>query len=642
MEKAIGYFKEAVELTSEDHPDRPRRLNSLGNSYIKRFELIGDLEDLKKASSCFDLAVTLIPDGHPDKPKCLNDSGRGHRRLFLNVGLVNDAMAALVSFERAALMSSGHPYERLKASMNWARSSKALGLSPLNAYTRALELMHHVAWLGIPVDHRYERLATDLQNLATEAMAGAIAMQCYKLALEWLEQGRCVVWRQLLELRTPLDRLMNSHPGMAKELQRVSHLLEGASMSDSSDHPDSQSTASLLEVAQRHRRLAEERERLIASIRLLPNFDDFLRPPKFASLLSGLHDGVVVVINVHSEHCDALVVQAHTHNTTHVPLKGFSYQKAERARKDLEGYLRGLGLGRGFYTSKRGTKQIIKVILAMMWYDVVQPVLGHLGINRVLPVDDLPHITWCITGPLSFLPIHAAGDYKSADTVLSNLAISSYTPNLGALNRSQPPPAPFSGILAVGHKSAVRGLNPLPGTTAELEEVQNQFSGLRCTRLEEQDANVNAVLHGMVDHSWVHIACHASQNSGNPLKSAFHLHDADLDLAMISRASIPNAQLAFLSACQTATGDSVLPDEAVYLAAGLMMAGYPTVIATSWSIHDLDAPIVARKFYEHLLEGGLPDSRKAAIALHKATAYLRQRVGTDEYGRWVPYIHIGH
>ncbi|KAG9073525.1 hypothetical protein FS749_015047 [Ceratobasidium sp. UAMH 11750] len=381
MEKAISYFKEAVELTSDDHPDRPRRLNSLGNSYIKRFELIGDLEDLKEASSCFDLAVTLIPDGHPDKAKCLNDSGRGHRRLFLNVGLVNDAMAALESFERAALMSSGHPYERLKASMNWARSSKALGLSPLNAYTRALELMHRVAWLGIPVDHRYERLATDLQHLATEATAGAIAMQCYELALEWLEQGRCVVWRQLLELRTPLDRLMNSHPEMAKELKRVSHLLEGASMSDSSDHPSSQGTASLLEVAQRHRRLAEERERLVASIRPLPNFDDFLLPPKFASLLSGLHDGVVVVINVHSEHCDALVVRAHTHNTTHVPLKGFSYQKAEKARKDLEGYLRGLGLGRGFYTSKRGTKQIIKEILSMLWYDVVQPILGHLGIN---------------------------------------------------------------------------------------------------------------------------------------------------------------------------------------------------------------------------------------------------------------------
>ncbi|KAG9087839.1 hypothetical protein FRC06_002337 [Ceratobasidium sp. 370] len=538
-------------------------------------------------------------------------------------------------------MSSGHPYERLKASMNWARGSKALGYSPLEAYTRALELMHQVVWLGIPVDHRYQRLATDLKNLATEATAGAIAMQCHELALEWLEHGRCVVWSQLLDLRTPLDELRNSYPEVAKELKRVSDILEGASVSDSSDLLSSKGTRSLLEVAQRHRRLVEEREKLIDSVRLLPGFGDFLRPQKFASLISHVHDGVVVVVNVHSEQCDALVVQAHTRKTTHIALNGFSYQKAEKAHKDLEGYLRGLGLGRGVYTSKKGTKTVIKDILAMLWYDVVQPILYRLGINRILPADDLPHITWCITGPLSFLPVHAAGDYKSADTVLSNLAVSSYTPNLGALGRSQPTSAPFSGILAVGHRSAVRGLNPLPGATAELDEVQSQFSGLRCTRLEEQDARTDAVLHEMGDHSWMHIACHASQDSGNPLKSAFHLHDADLELATISRAPMHNAQLAFLSACQTATGDSVLPDEAVYLAAGLLMAGYPTVIATSWSIHDLDAPIVARKFYEYILEGGMPDSRKAATALHKAIAYLRERIGADEYGRWVPYIHIG-
>ncbi|CAE6487268.1 unnamed protein product [Rhizoctonia solani] len=50
--------------------------------------------------------------------------------------------------------------------------------------------------------------------------------------------------------------------------------------------------------------------------------------------------------------------------------------------------------------------------------------------------------------------------------------------------------------------------------------------------------------------------------------------------------SFKNKGLAFLSACQTATGDTNLPDEAVHLASGMLMAGYPSVIATMWSVMD--------------------------------------------------------
>ena len=102
-----------------------------------------------------------------------------------------------------------------------------------------------------------------------------------------------------------------------------------------------------------------------------------------------------------------------------------------------------------------------------------------------------------------------------------------------------------------------------------------------------------------------------------------------------------HTELAFLSACQTAKGDSKLPGEAIHLAAGMMMAGYGSVVATMWSIQDEDGPIVAEKFYKYLIEEADGDSSRAAYALHYAVAHLREIVGEEKFMRWAPFIHFG-
>lgn len=105
--------------------------------------------------------------------------------------------------------------------------------------------------------------------------------------------------------------------------------------------------------------------------------------------------------------------------------------------------------------------------------------------------------------------------------------------------------------------------------------------------------------------------------------------------------SLSNKGLAFLSACETAMGDKERPDESVHLASGMLLAGYPSVIASMWSIKDSDAPVVANGVYSQLLKGGRMDYWSAAKALHDATNKLRNSVGEKQFERWVPYIHIG-
>ncbi|KAG9079188.1 hypothetical protein FS749_008749 [Ceratobasidium sp. UAMH 11750] len=641
---SINYREQAVKLTPDGHVSKPELLKNLGHSHLLLFERQGTPQDAEQAVGYLKQAVLSTPDGHPQKSACLSELGKLYASLFKHSRMTEYGLTAIDFFKLAALAPTGNPSKQLESMRLWALESRLMSVSPLEAYQSIMGFLPQIVWLGTSVQQRYERIAKfEIQNvgtLVTEAATAAIARQRYDLALEWLEEGRSIVWGQMLQLRTPYDELYAVHPDMAAELQSVSHQLEHAAMSHPIEQAATTDGRSLHEIAWEQRRLAQRREELLDSARLLPGLEDFLRPPNARKLLDLVQDGVVVVVNVHAYRCDALVIHANTQEVTHVPLCGFSFAKAENARTRLSRCLREQGSVRGV---KGGAPRdsTFKNILAMLWYDVAQPVLDHLNISQALPADELPHITWCTTGPLIFLPLHAAGDYDSPDTVLPNLVISSYIPTIGSLSQPTSSPGAFSGILAVGHESPIRGFGPIPGTKAELHQVQMQAKHLPFTRLDGENASTDGVLKAMGDHSWVHFACHASQNLTDPMKSAFHLHDKDLDLATISRNPLKNAQLAFLSACQTATGDTALPDESIHLAAGLLMAGYPSVIATMWSICDQDAPLVAGRVYEYLLEGGKPDSRKAAKALHKAVTSLRETIGGGNFARWVPYVHIG-
>ncbi|KAF8676366.1 TPR-like protein, partial [Rhizoctonia solani] len=281
-------------------------------------------------------------------------------------------------------------------------------------------------------------------------------------------------------------------------------------------------------------------------------------------------------------------------------------------------------------------------VLAALWNNVVKPVLDYMGYTNAVPVRGMPHITWCPTGALSFLPLHAAGDYDMTQSRVFDYAVSSYTPTLTALLGSGSSSTNCRPrILGVG-QAATPGLTPLPGTTIELGYLQaHSKQRTDYWQLTDERATRKAVLDAMDDYDWVHLACHASQDLRDSTKSRFYLHDGTLDLSAINQRIFKSKGLAYLSACQTATGDEKLPDEAIHLASGMLMAGYQSVIASLWSVVDEDAPFVADKVYGRLLEDGKVGNGEAGRALHDAVAGLREKVGEKEFGRWVPYIHIG-
>ena len=192
-------------------------------------------------------------------------------------------------------------------------------------------------------------------------------------------------------------------------------------------------------------------------------------------------------------------------------------------------------------------------------------------------------------------------------------------------------------------------LSPIPGTTREVRAIKQLLENrnLRVLCLESKAATVEQGIINMENHNCIHFACHASQNTVEPLKSRFMLQDGALELSAIIKKNLVEADLAYLSACQTSTGDEKLSEEAVHLAPGMLAAGYRGVVATMWSISDKHGPRVAEDFYNSLIMHGEKSEKLSALrsddaarALHYATQKLRQEEPSSLLV-WVPYVHFG-
>ena len=103
--------------------------------------------------------------------------------------------------------------------------------------------------------------------------------------------------------------------------------------------------------------------------------------------------------------------------------------------------------------------------------------------------------------------------------------------------------------------------------------------------------------------------------------------DYPLTVADIARLRLDNAQLAYLSACDTTVTSADHADEATHLAAAFQLAGYRHVVGTLWPVIDFAATRIARRVYQHLTGNGTtpPDPRLAAQALHRAIRAARDQ-----------------
>jgi len=258
--------------------------------------------------------------------------------------------------------------------------------SSLDSFTLAMDHLPQLSWIGLSVANRHIQLL-EAGEVVVDAVASAIEASQYETALGWLEQGRSVVWAQLLDLRKPVDNLTQQYPDLAKRFQEVSKLLEG-----NLDSPKQEFSAKItLESHDKYHDLADERRQLIDKIRSEEGFSDFLQPTSFKELkgIAQLAGGFIVTINLSQYRTDALALMPGSDTIVHISLPNFTLIQATQMHKTLRSLLRMKNVIRG---DNRGggpfkhrfavdPERVFETILAQLWENVAKPVLDGIGLT---------------------------------------------------------------------------------------------------------------------------------------------------------------------------------------------------------------------------------------------------------------------
>ncbi|KAF6751873.1 CHAT domain-containing protein [Ephemerocybe angulata] len=699
LHESIRLYEQAEQRISVNSPLLNTLLYNYSNTLRLRFDELHMIEDLNTAISLLRQVISSTSEQSPDLVDFRGHLAQAYFQRFQESGDFDDLQTSAGMYKNAAYSPAGPPSIRVKYAGAWAEVLDILD-SPqsLEAYGLTIDLVSLVAGLEQSLTQRHSSLEST-NHVVTKASAAAIDRGEVEVALEWLEQGRCLVWKQLHDLRMPIDHLKSAHPDLAQQVLSLSQVIEAASSKHSVSGERMLENRTFVESEEiKQVKMVREWDEVLARVRELEGFENFLRRSPISDTLSHLPvDGPTIVLTSTKRRTDAIIL-APSPSSGATPrlfrLSEFDVYQADMLYNKYRRCLEGAELvNRGAWGEKwsdvqnadgsvRAVRKIRKTttqedtlqsVLEELWERVLKPIVQHLGLSPSTDPSERTRIYWCPTGPFTMLPIHAAGIYGpnrvGTGEALMEYAISSITPTLAALSDRVKPSLAVKvsnsreSVLLISQPETP-GQVKIPGVTSEVAAIRDVLSHLGAVQsLDGDEGTTDRVKSLMSLSSIVHLACHAEQNTEDPLQSGFYLHNGMLSLSTLiqrrpasesnsnkSNAGTPiSFTLAFLSACQTGTGKQTLSEEAAHIAAGMLAAGYKGVVGTMWSIPDAYAPMLAKEFYKRLVEpggGGIVariDTSRSAYALHCATEELRRYLGDSEGAllAWVPYVYFG-
>ncbi|KIY74071.1 hypothetical protein CYLTODRAFT_364382 [Cylindrobasidium torrendii FP15055 ss-10] len=658
LEEALDIQQKLDDLLPPGDAGRGTMLYRLSSIYRYRFQRSKDLADVEKAISASHEGLDYEESVHTLLAVADSHLARLESSLAPSLGH-SDFNSASEAYKRATHAPGGTTWQYGAAQKDKDLHVRFAHFCPspqslLDTHKRILELLTNVAWMGHPTRRRYVDI--DLGKPGHAATAASLDANCVAQALEWFEEGRAIVWNQTMNLRTPLSDLSMVHPEYAEQYKTIASELDARPDLDHDEMKQDKTTSDIEKFQQTEEEGRNRRsnvyayETLVGKIQGLPGFERFPRPRRAQDVHANI-DGPVICINLDDTRCDALIIlHSPAHAIIHVPLPKLSIELAGTLRDQWGKYLASRGVRTRNYRAGAplawdGADDPAHV-LAELWDFVVQPILPYI---IELDANDgrLSHVTWCTSGSLAFLPLHAAGRYGvGRRRNVFELFNSSYTPTLAnisprTLDTGGTPEA--RSVLVVAQAMPGRSeVSPLHGTVEEADRIAQVFPTKSFKLLRDDEGTADAVLKSMGKYPWIHLACHGIQNTNLPAQSALILYDRNLTLNELMKTTSSVGELAFLSACETATGAEDVPDEAVHLAAGMLAVGYRSVVATMWAIGDGVAPSVAETFYRTLIEEKMAGrGMQVAHALHVAVEKVKEEVGEDNFAEWVPFVHYG-
>ncbi|KAJ7226975.1 CHAT domain-containing protein [Mycena pura] len=621
FEAGLQYKLAALGLTATDHPGRPQLLQNISASYTDRYKRVGDLKDLEKALQYTQAAVELTPKDHPERADRVQKLAVSYIVRYEKVKKANDLELICTHFKASMDLMTSTPESCWKNALLWA--SFAARYQPeycIAAFKYAFRLLPEILWIGhsIPVCHAAIQQLDIIQTIST-ATHTCIYLSDFTSAVEIIEQGLSTIYQQMLQLKTAVDNLPTEKARLFQHLSTELYT-RGSNLSMN---------------------LVNQRNDLIKDIRKQPGFEYFLLPKPYKVLCQASQRGPVVILNSCEKGCDGIIILNPTSQPVHVSFPHVTLEVLGLQRTILwrlhghrvQGESESIRLF-GDPEIKLSTSEQYTKILSWLWTCIVDPVYQALKSHGIL----YGRLWWLPTGAFAQLPLHACPPLDQNDQF-----IHSYTATLESLleayNRKPPNTSHRLGIVGVTQTNSA-GANYLNGVQQEVEAICSVAKQNNKKCLTGGQATVDAVTAQLQTCSWLHLACYGKQDLLEPTKSCLLLYGGVLELETILRMPLSNAEVVFLSACQTAMGDGTLVNEAFHLGGGFIAAGFRGAVGTLWPTDNQDSSLVATYFYSHLFGGGRqPKAGDAAGALQLAIKKLRRK--NVPYERWIPFIHMG-
>ncbi|KAH7012886.1 CHAT domain-containing protein [Ilyonectria destructans] len=649
LEEAISLAKEAVKITSDGHPDRAGWLYNLSLSLDHRFSSTRAMEDLEEATKAARQAVEATSDDYPGRAGLLNNLGRHLASRFSHTGLAADKTESRSCFQTALYSTVSLPTHRIVAGRQLLSAPEILqcGQEAYHIAKTTIDLVPLSAPNSLAsVDKKV--ILSQVAGLASDAAAVALhSGQGASAAIELLESGRGLLASALRDLRTDLSSIQDKRPDLAQSFHDLRRILDAPTSADVLLTADVAASPSTRLGADKRHWASNEMAALLDKIRTVPGLERFLLPATETEMRLAAQQGPIVMVNVSSHRCDALLVETSGTRALALPelSEGEIYERAQ-SLQSLE-------------------------TLQWLWDVLVEPVLEALGLNGPLPVGFWPRVWWIPTGPLSKFPLHAAGYHLQSDgkTALDKV-ISSYSSSIKGIidtrqarNKSEGAGSGGDVVLMAMNKTSGQSSLSYPGAEIHAVKSMCDLAGLSVIHPQPLQAETLSALEKC---RVFHFAGHGSTKS-DPLNSLLYLEDwQDHPLTVESLLEINLRSgapfLAYLSACKTGESlDENLADESLHLTSAFQLAGFRHVIGTLWEVDDALCVDMARMTYKVLGESGFHDA-SISNALHQATRALRDKWLAEERTKiksrgqrdavlredvtyqtplWVPYVHYG-
>jgi hypothetical protein len=398
LQSAIAAVEEAISILPKNNVHRPLFLASLGDLLCRRYRSTSQQADLIASIEAIRGALSQVVPSNPRWAAYSFALGMS-LELYSKTGNAEASpmMDAIFALRDAAFAPSASLQIRYIAAINWAKAA-AMSADPdaLYAYDIVMEVLPQFASLGLDVRDRHRTLVRMMSDIVSDAAACAISYGSVEKAVEFLERGRSVFWRQATQLRSPMGTLLDAAPDLANRLAELARDLNISGLRTRGPGDSKARLAFLAREGPKRRALADEWEMLVEKARSVEGFENFLRPPRYTQLAKAAADSTVVMLSATAETCHAIILDSKVSTPRYLTLPLMTKPRVVELSSRLQ-----TTLNRANRQSRRVAKMVLPFqakseetafacLLAILWTDIVKPVLDFIGLQVCLaPVNFL-------------------------------------------------------------------------------------------------------------------------------------------------------------------------------------------------------------------------------------------------------------